>query len=70
MTYQIVLQPRKCQVCNCKIPRNGWSDKRQMCAKCKAKRNAVNSKKWAVIHKLRWIPEQLKDKIVDIEEPL
>jgi len=61
------LQDRICQMCGCKIPRKTWRDKRQYCPHCLAEKGRKNSRKWTVIHNLKWIPESLLDKFPDIE---
>ncbi len=68
MTLQ--LQDRICQFCGKPFERHGWTDKRQYCPDCLIIKHRRYSKLYANIKFVRWIPEQLKDKIRDIEEEL
>ena len=64
------LKDRICVMCQLPFSRHGWEDHRQYCPNCLKFRNKRNSKRWADLHFLRWIPDHLRDKIPNIEEEL
>jgi len=67
----IKLAPVKCKyfdICKTKIIRTGWDDHRKICVECKRKIGCMKSKFRIDMKLSRWIPEQLRGKIRNIED--